>query len=608
MPLRQIQSGDTRRGVSRASVYKYPAAAFGPAPNYTGAPVNEDGGETLYRIRLDEPAVNVGAAVIASTAPARSSIPWFLGSPDENDVQGYAGLPVNVNNLTVDYPARHRCRGRRSSRARRPTTSPSTRAATSSPAGRSAAPTSSRPGSTTSSRRCSACSPSRVSAGRPTIALRVLDLGSGVDPYSLVIGYGQTLIGAVALRPGAAGSRSSRSRTRRRRCRAGKRQVQASAADFQEAKNVDSVGDELLPNTAFAGGPISVVDGPTITWLTPEIRECVDAEHAADRARRLDRRGPLGPVPPRQEADRHRPSRRGRDLRDDLAPRRRREGPAHAPGRSSPTPRAARPKPSASFASARRLAGVKIAVVTGASSGIGEATARELARRGWRPVLVARRQERLERLAAELGGEYEVCDVSDRADVDRAAAAILQRHPPHRPARQQRRHPGPRRLLLARPRADRGGAADELSRRRLDGARARSGAAARRARRQRRLGRGHRRLRPRRAVRSVQARAAGVLPLAHRPARGPRRAGAHGAAGLRRDGGVPTEVGTAKPVLPAGRDHPGRSSRSGSRTPSSRGSASCSSRGGTGSSRSPRSCCPACRRVSSPARATSGRA
>jgi uncharacterized protein len=71
---------------------------------------------------------------------------------------------------------------------------------------------------------------------------------------------------------------------------------------------------------------------------------------------------------------------------------------------------------------------VKIAVVTGASSGIGEATARELARRGWKPVLVARRQDRLEQLATELGGEYELCDVADRAEVDRAAAAILQRH------------------------------------------------------------------------------------------------------------------------------------------------------------------------------------
>ena len=67
-------------------------------------------------------------------------------------------------------------------------------------------------------------------------------------------------------------------------------------------------------------------------------------------------------------------------------------------------------------------------MITGASSGIGEATARELARRGWKPILVARRQDRLKRLAAELGGEYEVCDVSERAEVDRAAAAILQRH------------------------------------------------------------------------------------------------------------------------------------------------------------------------------------
>ncbi len=75
------------------------------------------------------------------------------------------------------------------------------------------------------------------------------------------------------------------------------------------------------------------------------------------------------------------------------------------------------------------MADERIAVITGASSGIGEATARELAKRGWHCVLLARRADELQRIAGEIGAEWEVCDVSDRAQVDEIAARVLERHP-----------------------------------------------------------------------------------------------------------------------------------------------------------------------------------
>ena len=66
----------------------------------------------------------------------------------------------------------------------------------------------------------------------------------------------------------------------------------------------------------------------------------------------------------------------------------------------------------------------RTAVVTGASSGIGAATARALAAQGFHVVCAARRTERIEELAAEIGGRAITCDVTDDASVAALAAQV----------------------------------------------------------------------------------------------------------------------------------------------------------------------------------------
>jgi len=74
----------------------------------------------------------------------------------------------------------------------------------------------------------------------------------------------------------------------------------------------------------------------------------------------------------------------------------------------------------------------RTAIVTGASTGLGAELARQLARRGMRVALVARREAELEKVAAGIrasGGDAIVvpCDVGERASVEHAAAEALER-------------------------------------------------------------------------------------------------------------------------------------------------------------------------------------
>jgi minor extracellular serine protease Vpr len=277
LPLRTIQQGTTLTGGSKVSAYRYPSWPFGPPPGYgVDPPMREDGSEKLYSTTLDQPVANFGVSVVASSQGALID-PWVLGSRDENDVQGAAGTPVNVNGLTFGYRSQIGAAG-----AALPL--PGTYYV-SVDSGRDDFTGRSLDGRYILQAWVNDVNPPiilpvtrRVSAGRPTLVARVIDglfrPESGVDPLSLAIGYGGVLVGAAAYDP-ISGYAIFGLPSQAPALRAGKVRTQVIASDYQEAKNTASVSEDILPNTSVSGIRLTVVKGPTVTWLVPERRDCV---------------------------------------------------------------------------------------------------------------------------------------------------------------------------------------------------------------------------------------------------------------------------------------------------------------------------------------------
>ena len=272
-PLKKLQSGDTLTGQSHVSQYRFPAAPFGPATNYLGPPMNEAGSEHVYTIDIPSGVTNFGAVV--ETQSANSIIhPWILGSKDENDVQGYAGTPVNVNGLMFDYRFDLEAAGTVFPRAKRYYVAVDS--------GTDIFTGQTLPGRYTLKswvndvrKPAVRLLTTRVAAGRPTLAARVTDAQSGVDPLSLVIGYNQVLVAASAYDqdsgvavfglPQAAPALPASSKTTA---------ATIIASDFQEAKNVNTIGNDIEPNTRYQAVKVKVVAAPTVTWIFPQANTC----------------------------------------------------------------------------------------------------------------------------------------------------------------------------------------------------------------------------------------------------------------------------------------------------------------------------------------------
>jgi hypothetical protein len=275
--LKLQQTGDTITGQSRVSQFRFPSWPFGPPPNYTGIPYTEPGAEDLYTVQIASPVINFGVSVLAQSENSEID-PFVLGSKNENDVQGYAGLPVNVNGLMYDYRANIEAAGAAFPLAKRYYIAVDS--------GSNAFTGQSLPGRYVLRAWIDDLRPpslklitTRLAAGRPTVVAVAKDTQSGIDPLSLVLNYNKNvLLGASAYDPGT-GLVLFLIPSNAPKVEAAKKKKAAIliASDNQETKNVNTIGANVLPNTTYKPARLSVGTGPTASWLVPNPNACVGA-------------------------------------------------------------------------------------------------------------------------------------------------------------------------------------------------------------------------------------------------------------------------------------------------------------------------------------------
>lgn len=284
--LKKTQTGSTATGSDRARVYRWPTSPFGILSVFGVDPsVNEDGKETVYSLDLPNQVVNAGVVVVRPAvtvdAPIRELLssnapihPWFLGSLDENDVLGYAGIPVNANGSMPDFLYNVGTAGG--------VFLPAGRYYVSVDSGRDLFTGRPLAGGYVLRSWVNDVRPPNIalitheiSKGRPTIVARVRDAASGVDPLSLLLMGKNFQVGATSFDPESGVAVFSYPRSARPLEPTDAEFMRVFASDFQETKNINTEGKNPMPNSRFQGFRLKVVNRPAVSWIAPAPRACL---------------------------------------------------------------------------------------------------------------------------------------------------------------------------------------------------------------------------------------------------------------------------------------------------------------------------------------------